>query len=506
LAAFLSGGWEFFAPREGWLAWIADTGALLVHTGAQWSAATALPETVDRLGINTAADAINRLAVTSDATLLTHAGAGHQLKVNKAAPGDTASLLFQTGWSGRAEMGLTGSDDFEIKTSADGSVFRPALRIDAATGRPGFPLGADGLSPGEFGATPLVTQGYVAARGTDLVANGTGLLGNRYNYPAGFTIDREVTPNLPASFAFAGHNAGIAFMEEDLPIDPNRVYRLASYLRQESVPGDWSAFADGERHQQYMGLLCRDADGLDIQAHHHMRFHHAGTDSRTVLTAPLAPGDTLVEVADAGGWNENSSPFYNRGLILFGYRNGFGYTYDHYSRLSAFDLFDLGAVDKSAGTITLRVPLPAEMGNPADPAGIWPVGTPVANTTSGSAYKYAFYSAFTPPQTDTWYSTLAHIGGIDRSGTNVGANFPPGTAFARPFWLPNYSNRVGGWSGRPDTGTAQRVWVSGVSVTPEPLAAMQVRANGAVDIKVPATDFASGALSMQTAASSVTAI
>ena len=64
------------------------------------------------LGVNAVADEVNRLAVASEASLFSHDGAGHQVKVNKAAAGDTASLLFQTGWSGRAEMGTTGSDAF----------------------------------------------------------------------------------------------------------------------------------------------------------------------------------------------------------------------------------------------------------------------------------------------------------------------------------------------------------------------------------------------------------
>lgn len=95
--------------------------------------------------MNTGADAVNPAGAAAEATLLTHAGAGHQLKLNKAGPGDTGSLLFQTGRSGRAEMGLAGSDDFELKTNADGATFHTALRVDAGTGRPDCPNGATGL-------------------------------------------------------------------------------------------------------------------------------------------------------------------------------------------------------------------------------------------------------------------------------------------------------------------------------------------------------------------------
>ena len=65
--------------------------------------------------------------MASPATLLTHAGGGHQLKINKAGPGQTASLLYQTDWSGRAEMGLAGGDNFSVKVSADGATWAEAL-------------------------------------------------------------------------------------------------------------------------------------------------------------------------------------------------------------------------------------------------------------------------------------------------------------------------------------------------------------------------------------------
>ena len=84
------------------------------------------------IGINATADATNRLAVKSAATLFDNAGAGHQHKINKAAAGDTASLLFQAGSSGRAEMGLAGDDNFHVKVSADGM---PGRRRWSSTAR-----------------------------------------------------------------------------------------------------------------------------------------------------------------------------------------------------------------------------------------------------------------------------------------------------------------------------------------------------------------------------------
>lgn len=141
LALYEGGGWVFLTPRAGWLAWVEDAGAQILFDGMAWIPAGGAGDlqNLDQIGVQTTADAVNRLAVASDAVLLTHAGAGHQVKVNKAASTDTASLLFQTGFSGRAEMGTAGSDDFEIKVSDDGTGFTTALRAEAGTGRVHLP-------------------------------------------------------------------------------------------------------------------------------------------------------------------------------------------------------------------------------------------------------------------------------------------------------------------------------------------------------------------------------
>mgnify|MGYP001793773793 CR=1 FL=1 len=136
LAAWDNGGWRFITPQAGWRAVARDDFSLRVWTGTGWALPGTGPLTqLDGVGIGTDFDAVNALAVAADATLLSHAGAGHQLKLNKAGVGDTASLLFQTGFSGRAEMGTAGTDDFEIKVSADGASWATGLRLDAATGQ-----------------------------------------------------------------------------------------------------------------------------------------------------------------------------------------------------------------------------------------------------------------------------------------------------------------------------------------------------------------------------------
>ena len=73
------------------------------------------------------------MAVASAASLLNNDGAGHQLKINKAGAADTASLVFQTGFSGHAEMGLSGSNDFTINVS-DGVNWFTGITVRNASG------------------------------------------------------------------------------------------------------------------------------------------------------------------------------------------------------------------------------------------------------------------------------------------------------------------------------------------------------------------------------------
>lgn len=145
IAVARDGGWVFYPPREGWLVWVADEDALIGWGGGSWTGAGGPNAALKTLGVNyAAADATNRIAVNAPATLLNHDGNGHQLKLNKATAGDTISVLYQTNWSGRAEFGLTGDDNFHVKVSPDGSAWSEAITVDANTGYVG--LGTDSPS------------------------------------------------------------------------------------------------------------------------------------------------------------------------------------------------------------------------------------------------------------------------------------------------------------------------------------------------------------------------
>ena len=181
IAAFQNGAWAYFQPHNGWCAWLEDEAFLYCWTGSEWEQVGGDPSEIQNaeyVGVNATADDTNRLSVSSPASLFNHSGAGHQVKVNKNAVADTASLLYQTNWSGRAEMGLTGDDDFSVKVSPDGSAWHDGLKIDRNSGAlsapNGMAIGAAGevMAAYETGTWTPTLVGLTAGSATLSVAKG----------------------------------------------------------------------------------------------------------------------------------------------------------------------------------------------------------------------------------------------------------------------------------------------------------------------------------------------
>lgn len=135
----VDGALRFLTPATGWRAWIADEARLVVWDGAAWSNVAPAPNPIPLLGVNAVADAANRVSVKANAALFSHddvtPGSGDmRLTLNKASSARTASLLLQTGYSGRAEIGLTGDDQLRLRVSAAGSAWTDAIVCNPANG------------------------------------------------------------------------------------------------------------------------------------------------------------------------------------------------------------------------------------------------------------------------------------------------------------------------------------------------------------------------------------
>ena len=210
LAAFQDGAWAFLAAQTGWRIWVEDESLFLVFDGEAWRPAERGVNPVEAVGVNTTAEAGNRLAVASAASLFNHEGNGHQLKINKNAASDTASVLFQTGFGGRAEFGTAGDDDFHVKVSPDGAAWHEAIVIARDTGAVSFPNSAvaGGIAVEDEGSelAPGTARLNFAGAGVSVTGAGTGKVtitvpgtGGSGNVPAGGSAGQVLVKQSAAS-------------------------------------------------------------------------------------------------------------------------------------------------------------------------------------------------------------------------------------------------------------------------------------------------------------------
>ena len=145
------GGWTQVEAGDGLVVLVLDAAEVVLRHAGGWAplgTRLGVAQDLTRLGLGTTADAGNPFAARLNTALWTalEAGSGGtgdlRLTLNKEASVDVLSLLFQSSWSGRAELGLVGGDDLGLKVSADGSNWHEAFAVDRATGRMTFSRGA----------------------------------------------------------------------------------------------------------------------------------------------------------------------------------------------------------------------------------------------------------------------------------------------------------------------------------------------------------------------------
>lgn len=190
VALRMDGGWLRLEPQSGWLAWVDDERIFLRWTGSAWTdlaACIGVLQNVSLLGVGAVADASNPFSARLNRALWTakYAGDGGdgslRYVLNKEGTGGTLSMIMQTGWSGRAEIGLIGDDSMAIKVSADGATWKQALRVDPSSAAASFPntpaLNAIAALTGQNGAFARFTGASAASMqaivGTVSQAGGT---------------------------------------------------------------------------------------------------------------------------------------------------------------------------------------------------------------------------------------------------------------------------------------------------------------------------------------------
>ncbi len=214
IALFEDGGWIFLTPRPGWQAWVVTRRAPSLDRSRVAARQPAQQPRRQPLGRERHRRRHDPLRGAGAGEPFNHDGAGHQLKLNKAAAGETASLLFQDGYSGRAEIGLAGDDDLHCKVSADGSAWAEALTVERSTGEVSLP------------ATPWASGGNLLLNG-DLQINQRGFAGGAL--AAGiYGFDRWKAGPAGATLSVAGYDLTLSAGALVQPVEP-ALWGLSSF-------------------------------------------------------------------------------------------------------------------------------------------------------------------------------------------------------------------------------------------------------------------------------------
>lgn len=358
--------------------------------------------------ISSAAEAASTAGATADSAL-------EKATTNATAISDNAESLSSAQTRlGTAETNITSA--FGRIDSNDTAIAAVPGQIDTAK--------SEAISTAAEDATVKsdLVNARAVSRGTDLVTNGTGLLGNNYNF-SGFIFDPTDTPVGGGSF-YSPNQSFAKFTDELIPIDLTRRYLLSFQARQR-VAGKSGA-------HMYGGLVPIASDGDNISPVNYM--YQAGTT--TTLAAPLNPGDTVAQLTSAANWNNGGavSQDYLRSFIFWNYEDAQGKVWptETFSRLYYRGAYNIGGI--SGNTVTLSTPW-------AGPA--YPAGAPLSNGSSGGSYMYGVANQ-TVPETWTQFTSLRFGGSMldgvqvpNAGRSNASTVFPPGTSFVKVMFLGN---------------------------------------------------------------------
>lgn len=280
----------------------------------------------------------------------------------------------------------------------------------------------------------------LASKGTDLVINGNGSMGDNTNWqnigidtanPLVFT-PTDAPMGAVGSLYASANKATTQMCQQLIPYDPSKAYKFSFQARQAGT---------STTARMYGMFIPYDAAGLMISPNQYMFI--PGTT--TTLAADLNPGDTTVKLTSAANWwgapgKSAGGSIHLRSMIFWGYTDKFGKTWapETYSRnYWKADVWADGGVDLATNTITLR----AGWAGPK-----YAAGTPLSNGSSGGAYIYMTGAAnvVVPPEWTTYSGIFpaqtAPLAQAAATGNVATWNtpMPPATAQLKVGWLTNY--------------------------------------------------------------------
>lgn len=265
----------------------------------------------------------------------------------------------------------------------------------------------------------------VQSRGMNLITNGTGLLGNNYNFSQ-FTFYPQDTFVGGGSF-LTTIASDFKFTDELIPVNPDKKYYIEAYLK---------SINEDVNNKAYIFTASYDIDRNDIYP-----LYYTYDDNVTTLVEPLRVGDTTIQLTSAVGWD--SSGFGDEAGVaikIHEYVNGKGFKWGErtYSRNILVDMYRKANIDFTTNTILLNKPW--TLSNPNSSDGAWDVGTKIGTSFSGGSFQY-FTDISNTPIPKIWTKGSGIIGGPmqpTNAQPTVSKQFPTGTAFIKFGALLNY--------------------------------------------------------------------
>lgn len=144
IASYNNLGWSYSQAKNGFVAYCIDETQFLFFDGNIWSSFPISPsnfQNISQIGIGTNSDNNNPISAKINSALfsakyISEGGSGNlRYIINKEAIDKTGSFIFQNNWSGRAEIGLIGGENFIFKVSPDGTNWKDAINIDKSNAR-----------------------------------------------------------------------------------------------------------------------------------------------------------------------------------------------------------------------------------------------------------------------------------------------------------------------------------------------------------------------------------
>ena len=175
IAAFQNLGWSYIEPKTGFIAFCEDDEVFHSFNGQNWQKIALSIGDIQNaklFGLGTTADTDNPFSLKANNALFSskyasESGSGDIIfKLNKESQSKKAAFLFQNNWSGRAEFGLIGSDDFSLKMSSDGANFVTALTVKP-DGKIGIGQGASSPTKKLVVDSDVIFNGLEIGRGAN---------------------------------------------------------------------------------------------------------------------------------------------------------------------------------------------------------------------------------------------------------------------------------------------------------------------------------------------------